>query len=48
MTAEAPVTATLRTPKGHAALLHGLGEVGDIPPTLMPWLLRLAHIRYVQ
>lgn len=29
----------------HAALLHGLGDVGDVPPRLMPILLRLAHVR---
>lgn len=31
--------------QGHVALLHGLGQVGDVPPTHMPWLLRLAHVR---
>ncbi|DBA81041.1 TPA: hypothetical protein ACH3X2_007243 [Trebouxia sp. C0005] len=45
LTAEAPAMPVARAAQGHAALLHGLGEVGDIPPTLMPWLLRLAHIR---
>ena len=30
---------------GHAALLHGLGAVGDVPPKLMPFLLRLAHVK---
>ena len=30
---------------GHDALLHGLGEVGDVAPMHMPWLLRLAHVR---
>ena len=45
MTAEAPLTPAVRTARGHADLLHSLGEVGDVPPTLMPWLLRLAHIR---
>ena len=30
---------------GHAALLHGLGAVGDVPARLMPLLLRLAHVR---
>lgn len=30
---------------GHTALLHGLGEVGDVPAVHMPWLLRLAHIK---
>lgn len=49
-TAAAPVTpqtlaATVQ--KGHAALLHGLGDVGNVKPGLMPWLLRLAHIRFV-
>ena len=27
------------------ALQQGLGEVGDVAPALMPWLLRLSHIR---
>lgn len=31
---------------GHSALLQGLGQVGDVAPSHMPWLLRLAHIRY--
>lgn len=30
---------------GHTQLLHGLGSVGDVAPSHMPWLLRLAHIR---
>lgn len=30
--------------EGHSALLQGLGSVGDVPPALMPWLLRLAHV----
>ena len=30
---------------GHTALLHGLGEVGDVAPVHLPWLLRLAHIK---
>lgn len=30
---------------GHIALQNGLGEVGDVAPALMPWLLRLSHIR---
>ncbi|GBF95418.1 hypothetical protein Rsub_08380 [Raphidocelis subcapitata] len=29
---------------GHSALLRGLGDTGDVPPALMPFLLRLAHI----
>jgi hypothetical protein len=28
---------------GHSALLHGLGDVGDVPPAHMPALLRAAH-----
>jgi hypothetical protein len=32
---------------GHVALSQGLGEVGDVSPALMPWLLRLSHIRYI-
>lgn len=31
--------------EGHSALLQGLGQVGDVAPSHMPWLLRLAHIR---
>jgi hypothetical protein len=30
---------------GHTALLHGLGDVGDVDPKLMPGLLRLASIK---
>jgi len=26
-------------------MLHGLGAVGDVPAKLMPFLLRLAHVR---
>lgn len=29
---------------GHTALLHGLGDVGDIAPAHMPWVLRIAHV----
>lgn len=29
----------------HSTLLHNLGDVGDVPPRLMPFLLRLAHVR---
>lgn len=28
-------------------LLQGLGAVGDVAPSHVPWLLRLAHIQYV-
>ena len=45
LTAEAATAPAVRSARGHADLLHGLGEVGDVAPTLMPWLLRLAHIR---
>lgn len=31
--------------EGHTALLHSLGEVGEVAPVHMPWLLRLAHIK---
>lgn len=31
--------------EGHSALLQGLGEVGDVAPVHMPWLLRLAHVK---
>eukprot|EP01025_Chloroclados_australasicus_P045017 TRINITY_DN4906_c0_g1_i1.p1 TRINITY_DN4906_c0_g1~~TRINITY_DN4906_c0_g1_i1.p1 ORF type:complete len:684 (-),score=92.29 TRINITY_DN4906_c0_g1_i1:237-2288(-) len=30
---------------GHTGLLHGLGEVGDVPSQNMPELLRIAHVR---
>ena len=36
-----------RAAEGHVALQQGLGEVGDVSPALMPWLLRLSHIRLV-
>lgn len=29
---------------GHTGLLHALGAVGDVPPPLMPWLLRLSAV----
>ena len=48
LTLEAPAASPSRVNQGHAALRHGLGQVGNVPPTLMPWLLRLAHIRYAQ
>lgn len=33
---------------GHTALLHGLGNIGDVEPAHMPFLLRLAHTRAKQ
>ncbi|KAL6778245.1 hypothetical protein ACKKBG_A17460 [Auxenochlorella protothecoides x Auxenochlorella symbiontica] len=30
---------------GHTDLINGLGYVGSVPTSLMPWLLRLSHIR---
>ena len=42
--AEAPPRA-VSSGGGHATLLHGLGAVGDVPPKLMPYLLRLSHVR---
>jgi hypothetical protein len=48
-TLEAPTTTVgprvSRPDDGHLALLQGLGEVGEIPPRHMPFLLRLAHMR---
>ena len=41
--AEAPTKRA--TPEGHSALLQGLGEVGDVAPVHLPWLLRLAHVK---
>ena len=43
--AAAPAPARQAGADGHSALLHGLGEVGEVSPVHMPWLLRLAHIR---
>lgn len=48
--AAAPTTAPGRhaasaADGGHTALLHSLGEVGDVAPMHLPWLLRLAHIK---
>lgn len=40
-----PTARTERSGDGHSALLQGLGAIGDVPPALMPWLLRLAHVR---
>lgn len=31
--------------EGHSALRQGLGNVGEVPPALVPWLLRLAHVK---
>jgi hypothetical protein len=31
--------------EGPVQMLHGLGAVGDVPAKLMPFLLRLAHVR---
>lgn len=42
-----PVTTPNHHPSaaaaGHSALLHGLGDVGEVPPVHMPALLRAAH-----
>lgn len=40
-----PARSTSERPEGHSALLQGLGAVGDVSPTHMPWLLRLAYLR---
>lgn len=29
----------------HVSTRQGLGTVGDVSPTHLPWLLRLAHVR---
>ncbi|PNH06834.1 hypothetical protein TSOC_006749 [Tetrabaena socialis] len=29
----------------HVSLVAGLGSVGEVSPTHLPWLLRLAHVR---
>jgi len=39
-----PSFGTKKPGLGHSALLQGLGDVGDVPPALMPWLLRLSHV----
>lgn len=39
-----PAHAPPHAGAGHSALLHGLGDVGDVSPQHMPWLLRLAHV----
>ena len=31
--------------EGHSALLSGLGAVGDVSASHVPWLLRIAHVR---
>ncbi|GAB4823718.1 hypothetical protein N2152v2_010764 [Parachlorella kessleri] len=31
--------------EGHSALLRGLGDVGDVAPVHLPWLLRLSHVK---
>lgn len=43
--AATPAAPARAAESGHTALLHGLGEVGDVSPVHMPWLLRLAHIK---
>lgn len=40
-----PAQEYTKANEGHVALLNGLGEVGEVAPALMPWLLRLSHIR---
>jgi hypothetical protein len=34
-----------RTATGHSALLHALGDIGDVPAGYVPSILRLAHAR---
>jgi uncharacterized protein with von Willebrand factor type A (vWA) domain len=38
---ESPEKAVAR---GHSALVHGLGDVGLVPPQMMPTVLRIAHV----
>lgn len=41
--ADAPTTGPIpAAASGHTALLHGLGDVGDVPAAYMPWVLRIA------
>lgn len=40
-----PAAGGTKRGEGHSALLQGLGQVGDVSASHMPWLLRLAHIR---
>ncbi|KAF6255953.1 hypothetical protein COO60DRAFT_1296414 [Scenedesmus sp. NREL 46B-D3] len=42
--AAAPHHSSNAAAAGHTALLHGLGDVGDISPSHMPWVLRIAHV----
>lgn len=42
---ERPATSSVGPAAGHTALLHSLGDVGDVAPAHLPWLLRLAHIK---
>lgn len=42
--AAAPAPAAAAS-SGHTGLLHGLGKVGEVSASHMPWLLRLAHIK---
>lgn len=30
---------------GHFAMVQGLGQIGEVDATHLPWILRLAHIR---
>lgn len=39
---DAPPAVSPAAASGHTALLHGLGDVGDIPAAYMPWVLRIA------
>eukprot|EP00798_Chlamydomonas_sp_ICE-L_P011915 gene11915-15016_t len=37
--------ATVSTISGHSSLNHRLGDVGEVSPTHLPWLLRLSFIK---
>ena len=39
-------TAKEITEGGHYALVQGLGQLGEINTSHLPWILRLAHIRF--
>uniref|UniRef100_A0A7S0RJC1 VWFA domain-containing protein n=1 Tax=Chlamydomonas leiostraca TaxID=1034604 RepID=A0A7S0RJC1_9CHLO len=45
LSATAAPPAPTQQPIGHTQLQHGLGSVGDVAPTHLPWLLRLAHTK---
>jgi hypothetical protein len=43
--AVAPPSTAVLAAQGHSALLHSLGEVGDVSPSHLPMLLRLVLVK---